>query len=354
MNQYKAIFLSNWLGNPYKKLLALGLENQNIVVEEHLWRTWFVPLCLRDRSTKILHLHTLHPFLNGKNWLTRGIKLIMFVGQIILLRFWGIKTVWTVHEWKDKIAGGKANISAVRAAILGVFFHAIITHCSSTQRAISIFFGLQNTAKVVVIPHGNYIDCYENIIDSATAREKLGISPYSFVFVLFGNIYRYKGIIEAIDAFVQLNNAETTLLIAGKTDSQELKQEITAKIQQQPNILWVDRKIPDLEIQTYLNASDCLLIPYQVFTTSGIAVLGMSFAKACIAPRAGFFDDILDSGGTFFYHPEQPNSLLTAMNQALERRNLIEDMGRHNLELAKNWHWQSVGQQTALVYDINR
>ncbi|NDJ24621.1 glycosyltransferase [Nostoc sp. B(2019)] len=357
MKQLNAIFVSDWFGNPYKNLLINNLNSKGVEVKECLpkvenvfGRIFFLPLVLRQGKFDILHFHTLHPFILGKNSFSRLIKLLIFTSQIFILNLLGVKVVWTVHEWHDKMDDGQKNISSTQSAVIGKFLDAIITHCETTKNEITRAFKLENKNKVFVIPHGNYIGTYENKISQIEARKILGISLESLNFLIFGSIYRYKGVLEAIEAFKKLQQPETYLLIAGKSYETQLEETILEKIQGHENILFFHQVIPNDEIQVYINACDCFVVPYKVFTTSGVAILGMSYGRACIAPNMGFFNDVLDEYGSFLYDSNHEDGLLQAMKSTIDNKCRLAEMGRHNLTIAEKWNWNYVSEQTLNVY----
>jgi beta-1,4-mannosyltransferase len=350
----KVIFISEWFDNPYKKLLSKHLSFNNIQVEELNKNLFFLHRILLDRQkSQIIHFQTIHCFLVSQNILFSWLKFLLFTFQIACLRLLSIKTVWTVHEWQDKISKNKQkSIGTFRAKILGKLIDAVITHCDSTKKLIEQELSLENSEKVFVIPHGNYISWYENKITPTHARRALNLEANKFVFLIFGGIHRGKGILEAIAAFKQLPQTGISLIIAGKNGSIKVRDAIKQEIATYTNIKLIapEEGIPDTEVQNYLNACDCLLLPYKIFTTSGVALLGMSFGKTCIAPNSGFFQDIFQNGGAFLYHPEQIDGLQKAMRNALENKNLLSAMGAKNLQLAQEWNWDFVAKQTTKIY----
>lgn len=350
MKNLKVVFLSDWVVNPYKELLIKHLSFKGAIVNEYLWSTFFLGKVLRNGKIDILHLHTLHPFLLGKNIVNKILKLIIFVSQIAILRLLGTKTVWTVHEWSDKLSGGANNLSASIAAVAVSFFSAVIVHCKTTKQEISKLLHLK-PHRVFVIPHGNYINYYENQITAASARKALNLPCDRTIFVLFGNIYRYKGVLEAIEAFKILNSNRASLIIAGKVSESGLETEIKTAITNNPHITFIPKRIADDEVQIYLNAADCILLPYTVYTTSGIAILGMSFGKVCLAPEIGFFQDVIDDPkGGFLYQLPHQKGLATAMNRALDNREQLDAMGAYNLNRMKEWNWDYVAKLTINAY----
>jgi glycosyltransferase involved in cell wall biosynthesis len=254
-----------------------------------------------------------------------------------------------VHEWHDKVADGNHNISPWRARIIGKFLRAIITHCDTTKQEIIQAFSLKED-KVFMIPHGNYIGYYKNQISRLDARKILGVPAENFIFLLLGYIYRYKGVLEAIDSFQNLQQEEISLVIAGKTDEEQLQEMIREKIKDYPNILFVPGRVPEDEIQIYMNACDCVVLPYKVFTSSGVALLAMSFGRACIAPNVGFFSDVLDESRAILYDSTYEEGLLEAMKCAIEKKKDILEMGKYNLKLAEQWNWNYVADETFKIY----
>ncbi len=352
MVNLKVVFLLEWYDNPYRKLLTEHLKYNGIQVEEYSWSYIFLPRVVRQQIPDILHLQTLHTFIIGKTALSQWIKFFVFLGQILILKFLGTKIVWTVHEWADKIGDNKHQITSLQAKILGKVLHAIITHYFTMRDEITEAFHLKNKDKVFVVPHGNYIGSYENKVDRLEARKTLGLPGENLVFLFFGTIHRSKGILEAIDAFKSLPKDGVSLLIAGQPvewDNQ-LNELIINKIKGCENILFFSNRVPDDEVQVYMNASDCVVVPYKIFTTSGVAILAMSFGRACIAPNVGFFSDVLDEFGAILYDSTHPEGLLFAMKDAIEKKNNLLEMGKHNFELAEQWNWNYVAEETLKIY----
>ena len=351
MKNLKIVFLSDWLGNPYKDLLSTKLATKGAEVKEYLWSTFFTPSLFKSGKPNILHLHTLHPFLRGRSSLSKFLKVCLFVGQICFLRLIGIKTVWTVHEWVDKLNTGSSEINKNYCTIIGKILHRFIVHSNSTKEEIIEAFNLKKPNKANVIPHGNYIESYENKIDQKEARKYLEIPEDNFVFLIFGGLYRYKGVIETVQAFKQLNKIQTTLIIAGKPNEEGLKEEIESEIKGlEKSIVFIPSRIPDNEIQIYMNACDCVVVSYKVFTTSGVAILASSFGRSCIAPKDGFFLDLFKEGGAFLYDAQCSDGLNDALVKAVQNRELISQMGQANLALAQRLSWDDIASKTLLAY----
>lgn len=342
----KAVFLCDWFGGHYDLELIKHLNMREVEVETYKITTFFLINILK-RKASILHIHDLHPFLLGRNLINQLIKAFLFVSQVYVLRLFGIKTIWTVHEWTHKSDG---DITLLQSAIVGNCFHAIIAHCETTQRQIQKAFLLEKANKVIVIPHGNYLGIIENTISQQDAREKLSLPKDSTVFLIFGHLYPFKGHLEAIDAFQKLEQDSAYLLIIGSVGDIQFKEQIDQKIKGCHNIRLFPERIPDEGVQVYMNACDCVVLPYKVFTTSGIALMAMSFKRACIAPNKDFFSDTLGDSGGFLYDPTQENGLLQAMNFASKNKDQLIEMGQRNYNQSKEWDWNTIAEKTFQVY----
>ncbi|NER78125.1 MAG: glycosyltransferase family 4 protein [Leptolyngbya sp. SIO1D8] len=350
MSDLRVLFLSDWFSNPYKTLLIKNLNHRDVYVEEHRVNRFFLLKALQIHGLNVIHFHVIPVPLVWENGIAQTIKFILFASQILVLRSLGIKIVWTIHEWDNKLSSKKVNYNSLYGKLFGDCFDALITHCETSQKSLITTLGHGSIHKSFVIYHGNFMDWYENEVSLPTSREILGIPNESTVFLLFGSIYRYKGVLDAIEAFKRLQDDDTYLLIVGKSSCSELEEDIRENIQGLEKIRFVSERIEDDDVQVYMNASNCVLVPYKVFTTSGVAILAMSFGKACIAPKMGFFDDVLDDSGAFFYDPDDADALGKAMQVVVDCKATLEGMGEHNLSLAKQWNWDYVAKETLDVY----
>ncbi|MGD1920448.1 MAG: glycosyltransferase family 4 protein [Pleurocapsa sp.] len=350
----KVTFLSNlWNFNPYQELLIKSFESENIKVNSVIAKLFFLPTILQQKPN-IVHIQFLQYFLASRNTIYGWLKFALFITQIVCLRCLGTKTVWTVHEWEDKVSKkGSHNISPLKCRIIGKVLAGIVTHCDSSNAQIvqELQLDRTNKTKVFTIPHANYIGAYTNNISREDARRQLGIALEESVLLYFGSIHRNKGVIEAIAAFQKIDKPSIKFIVAGKP-SVPIRASILELAADCPNLMFIDppEHIPDDEVQLYMNASDVVVLPYKVFATSGVALLAMSFKKACIAPNLGFFKDIFDNKGAFLYNPMAQDGLLLAMEQAIAQSQQLAEMGAYNFTVAEQWSWDYVASQTLKVY----
>lgn len=346
----KAIFIPDYSrGNPYQKALADSLSKEGVEVSFSTSSRLFSVLSSVKNHWKpdILHLHWHHPFLLAGNILKTLIKSVSFIGELVTLKLFGIKIVWTVHNitsHEEKFSFAELFFSKLLVRLC----NKILVHSQFAKYEVEKLYGITEDSRVVIVPHGNYISSYENVIEKSKARNQLQIITGDSVFLYFGQIRSYKGVPELIDAFEKLDNPHAKLLIAGKPYNNEIAEDVLKKCDRNENIKTIFEFIADDEIQIYMNAADVVVLPYRDILISGAVILAMSFGKPVIAPAIGCIPDVLDSKGSFLYDPSAKDGLLEAMRRALDAD--LKKMGKHNFQLAKRLRWDDIARQTYEVY----
>jgi len=287
----------------------------------------------------------------SKNTLLSLLKSFLFVIDIFLIKsILKTKIIWTLH---NKYTHECLHFRIER--IIRNFFSnkvdAIICHCNQAKKEIHSEFGTPQN-KIYVIPHGNYINGHKNEISKEKALKHLNLKSEDFIYLSFGVIRPYKGIDKLINCFKTIGkNKNVKLLIIGKPINDQIKTDIIKSSAVFENIKLQFEFIDSDEIQIYFNASDIVVFSFQKILSSGGILLAMSFGKPIIAPRLGCIIDVLDEKGTFLYNPRENNSLLMALRNAMENNDKFEEMGRHNLELARLYEWKKIGTETKKVYE---
>lgn len=349
-----AFISSSWYGNPYEELLIESLGHHNVKVRSYFRTPFFLFKILKEGKPDLLHLQTLHYLFVSRNQFYFWFKFWLFIAQLTILRWIGVKTLWTVHEWTDKISNGQHNLPVLQAKMIGKTLSGLITHCDSSNQEMVADLKItpQDAEKVFTIPHASYIGAYANDISQAEARQTLGLGVDEVIFLLFGGIHRSKGALDAVETFRALSPGKARLIIAGKPTDPSLRKAILEKADGCDSILFVDPQeaIPDDQVQLYMNACDVVMLPYKIFTTSGVALLAMSFSRSCVVPDAGFFRDTFDGNGAFLYDPTVDGSLLSAVQSVISQQDHLAQMGQHNYEIVAHQSWDFVARKTVEAY----
>lgn len=341
--------------NPYQSLLLKSLTNLGFDVGCGTRKVYFSFIDLsilfslvKNRGVDIIHLHWLHPFLLHGNKTKMMFRGFIFVLQLLLIRILGKKIVWTVHNMKNH-ENRFAGIEIFFSRIVSALANAVIAHCEASKEEITEFFRIRRN-KIFVIPHGHYVKVYRETRTRQECREGLNLQDSDFVFLFLGLIRPYKGILEMIESFQEIDNLSAKLIIAGRVQGSDLFDVIEKKTALSKNILSELRYIPDDDLEIYLKAADVMVLPYRDIVNSGSAVLGMSFGKVIIAPHLGCIPEILNSGGGILYNPNDKNGLLKAMKSAMASKAKFIEMGEHNYQLAIKMDWKDIAASTGKVY----
>ena len=186
-------------------------------------------------------------------------------------------------------------------------------------------FGIRDPSRVRVIEHGSYIGCYPDTISGDAARAILGLPPEALVFLFLGRIEPYKGVLELIDSFRKLEAPDARLLVAGLPANDEDRRRIEQAAGGDERILFRPGYVPADQMQVFLRAADVFVAPFRYILTSSSIVLGMSFAKAVIAPAQGCIPETVGPEGGFLYPADDPSGLAQALGNAyLDRQTLAE------------------------------
>ena len=347
----KIAVLPCYKSNPYSLLFVSGLRECGLdikCIDET--GIWVLPkLILKGKKPHILHLHWQHPFLLAHNKFRTLVKSSLFILEILLLKIFGVRLVWTVHNIHNH-EKKFVRIEIFFCRILARVAAGIIVHTETAKEEVIKAFKISEQEKVHVIPHANYIDYYPNTIKKREAREKLGIPGDKFVLLSLGRIRGYKGIKQLVQRFIQFDNKDSLLVLAGKPHSTADKEEVHKLVTGVENIRFFPAYISDDEIQVFMNAADAAVLPYENILTSGAAILAMSFAKSVITPSHPFMREVLNPEKNFLYHPEDEGGLLRALTEAYREREHLEEKGKYNFEQVKKDSWQNIALKIKEIY----
>ncbi|MBT9317283.1 glycosyltransferase family 4 protein [Leptothoe spongobia TAU-MAC 1115] len=339
--------------NPYQRQLADSLEELGVDIDYLSHQSFFLLKVFRIQKPHVLHFHWLHSFIVKSNFIKSFTSSLLFISQIFILRLFGSKIVWTVHNLKNH-DNLYINLDKKVTSLFAKLSHRIIAHCDAAKKEIIREFGLHDDNKVCVIPHGNYISSYENIVGKTDSRKYLGLEDKDTVFLFLGLIRPYKGVLELIESFKLINDNRVKLLIVGKVWGDDLAfyKSVEEGCNSDPRISFIPGFVPNDRLQVYFNASDVVVFPYQNILTSGAVLLAMSFGKACIAPRLGCIAEALDDVGSFLYDVSDAHGLQKSIQLAIQEKEDLSSMGIHNLELSNQYNWPRISKITLDVYNL--
>ena len=337
--------------------IRLNKELQNLGVNLFFFKKFekIFPILRNLLFTKcrILHVHWL--FIVGfdsSNMLKIILKSLSLMMEIFLIKhLLKAKIIWTVHNLFNHDSF-YPNFEKFFKRAFSKKVDVITCHCEEAKKKIHRIFGV-SSKKIFVIPHGNYFSCYKNDITQEEARDYLKLEKDDFILLHFGRIRPYKGIDMLIKSFQKLKtNIHIKLIIAGEVLDQNYKQYLLKLSKENKDIIFKFKFISDDDIQIYMNASDVVVTPYQRVLTSGEVLLAMTFGKAIIAPKLGCIINVLDGQGSILYDANDKDTLKLALEEAIMNKEKLEQMGKHNYNLAKKLEWELICKKWLKVYSI--
>lgn len=351
MSEKNVLVLPCYKSNPYSFLFVSSLQKCGLDIQcvDETGIGVLPKMIFKRKKPHILHLHWQHAFLLAHNKTRTIVKSLLFILEILLLKMFGVRLVWTVHNIHNH-EKQFVNIEIFFCRLLAKAAARIIVHSQSASQEVINVFKLSKKEKIHVIPHANYIDYYPNTIKKQEARKKLDISGEKFVLLLLGRIRSYKGIKSLVDGFIRFDRQDSLLILAGMPHSPEDGEEIHSLVKSTANIRFYPSYIADDEIQVFMNTADTVVLPYENILTSGAAILAMSFAKPVITPSHPFMKEVLNPEMNFLYEPGDEEGLQKALNKAYRQRQHLEEKGKYNFEQVKKDSWQDISLKTKEIY----
>lgn len=336
--------------NPYQHQLQEALADHGVsVISDDGTGPFPILRAYFDNSRpRIIHLHWLHPYLMGRGPITTAMKGVRLMFELLLLRWLGVRVVWTIHNLIEHDQRAPRVEASCKHLILRWIDSAIV-HCDSAIELVIDTYRLppRTESKLVVIPHGHYIDWYPDDISRDEAREALGMPKSSTVFLFFGRIQSYKNVPELVRSFGAIEEPRARLLVVGQPATAELADELRTVCQRDSRVRTVFEYVADEAVQRYFEAADVVVLPYRDVLTSGAAILAASFGRSLIAPNRGCIGDRFGTDSGLIFDPDT-ESLTRVLERAL--RVDTNRIGAWNRDQVETPTWPAIGEFTADVY----
>lgn len=310
---WHVVYLSRVRLNPYVGMLAHAVESLAGGFACHE-QTRLGVFDLWIGRPDILHIHwPEHQYEHRCRWLA-GARYVVFKLLMALAILRGTKLVFTVHNMSPHDTPHPEIAKRLNAWLLKTA-DAIHAHDGMTAQLLA---KAEARRHIHIIPHPDYRSAYPNRVSCEEARSHFGFSPVDFVVLLLGFIRPYKGIENLITSFTSSRLPAGRLILAGRVLSTEFGKKLDALIRPHSGIVWNNQYVADDALQIYFNSADFCVLPYTRATTSGAAMLALSFSRPIIAPHSAAFHECLDAGCGVSFGDTVP--LEQALRQAYERR----------------------------------
>lgn len=340
--------------NPYQELLNGELRKRGIQVKYLGARTpfWTLSLVLlpfelaarRAAGFRIVHLHWVWafnfysmPYTPARRWLAYA-WFRLFLGTIRAL---GMKLAWTAHNVlpHDQVF---PDDSAARKLL--------VKHCD-------VVFGhsawtLTGLMELDAQPH-RWVPIRHPAFDVQDPPE---VSVYSgdrdqTELLFFGKILEYKGIEELLAAFADLPIASRAhLTIAGECNDPKLLAKIWELARRSGDRVTLRiGRVPDAEVGSLMNSAHVVVLPFRRVTTSGSAMLALSYGKPLIVPSLAPLAE-LPTDAVFRYGGSVQDLTATLLAASTADYETLNRMSKAALAYAGEATWAQTAETTAAEF----
>ncbi|MEK4509967.1 glycosyltransferase family 4 protein [Paenibacillus sp. FSL K6-2524] len=294
------------------------------------------------KTGDVVHIHWMHHAYQNENLLLFIVKSFFFICSMVYLKLRRVQLIWTIHNLYPhhmKFIG----MERFMRSLICRFCSKLIVASDSIKSKVMSEFGVP-ASKLFVVKHGHYLGVYKP--KGMNIRELYNINDDADVYLFLGAIKAYKGVEDLIEAFNAVKTRQTYLIIAGKADQEML--EYLKSVKDNQNIVMDLRFIPNEEVADLISAVDVMVMPYKEITTSGTAILGLSFKKLIVMPDNDFIHEYFKEDMVVSYEPADGNGLQNAMKAALNVKR--EENTPKYEEVLKELEWSAIAQQVKNVY----
>ena len=163
--------------------------------------------------------------------------------------------------------------------------------------------------QIEICPHHAAFHKFRDISWEA-ARDELGLPIDATIFLCIGFIQRHKGFDRAMRAFEKASLTTAQLYVVGSLrleyrDAIEYVAELRALARSSRNVHLHERFLTDEEFDTWIAASDWVVVPYREIWSSSVAARARLFQRRAILSMVGGLPEQGADGDLFFNDDEE-------------------------------------------------
>lgn len=327
-------------GNPYITALYESLRPYDITV---------APLGRRELLHKhdIVHIHWPEQIVRWHAGAkTAALDVVKMLTAIQVAKWRGARLVWTGHD----LGPHDMPLPRLYRIYIGLFGRQVDLMISLSDDATARLrerYGWLRRTRTVTVPHGHYRRIYPAPPAKAAAREQLGLPTDRRVFLLLGQIRRYKDVPGLVAAFGR-TLPDAHLAVAGKViNDDSLAAEIQEAAAAAGNVTTRLERIPSAEVPAYHGAADVVVLPYATGTAlhSGAAILALSMDRPVVVRDSGTMQELQRIAGK-----EWVRTFTGPTEDALRAAADLLDAPRGEASDLSELSWENVGRATAAAF----
>lgn len=252
-------------------------------------------------------------------WWT-GTVLHSYLALALLARLLGTKVVIEFHEVLDTGEDKMVWVSryvGVAGPWLFNLASGYVVHSEFERRLVVERFGLVGKP-MEIIPHATY--------DHYRQGKRWRAAPEECCNLLFFGIIRpFKGLEDLVRAFDAIPPEEIEqywLTVVGETwEGWTLPTELIARSRYKDRITFINRYVPDEEVDGVFSGADVVVLPYHRSSQSGPLHVALHYGLPVVVSAVGGLVEAVEGyEGAVLTEPANPEALLEAIYQAAARR----------------------------------
>jgi glycosyltransferase involved in cell wall biosynthesis len=258
---------------------------------------------------------------------------------IRLTKVYGFNVCIIIHDIESLLHSSK------RSRIKNCVLHSdkIIVHTEIAYHELINKTGMDNSKKVFVIPHGNFIDLPPRS-DREMALLKTGLDPSHRYIIFFGMIKESKGLDVLIQAMSKVSGY-VHLIIAGRTRDlsfnhyQQMidKSGITARVHS------FIRYITNEERNHLMSAADLAVLPYKRIYQSGVILMAMSLGLTVVTSDLHENNIFVNGNQVALFSAGNPDDLASRINELMADEEMRKNISGRALEyVTLNHNWEKI------------
>ena len=175
------------------------------------------------------------------------------------------------------------------------------------------------------------------------ARKHIGAGSEPII-LFFGYIRPYKGLLYLLRAMPEIKNRiGARLIVVGEfyEDKEPYIREVR-ELAIEDSVEFVDRYVPNEEVEKYFLASDLVVLPYLSATQSGIVQIAMAFDKPMVVTSVGGLPDVVAEGKTGFIVPPEDSGAIAEAVIRFFKEGWAERMQKYFPTEKERFSWKSM------------
>jgi beta-1,4-mannosyltransferase len=330
----RAVGVTNWVpsdDNQYMDRLTSALKSVGVSASP-IRLTPVAVVRLFARGGRAVHVHwpeyLVRPLATTRAAaVLNAVRLLRMAAGLAACRLLRVRVVWTVHNLRPHEA--HASWAAFRAyGLMARTADVFVVHSHAAGRRTELRFA-RARGRLVVAPHGNYVGAHPPAgTPRSEVRARYGVPPDAFLMLAFGQIRRYKRLVELTRVMAGAQDGDLHLLVAGAAFDDALIAELTVASGTGDRVHLDLRRIPDEQVSELHRASDAAVCNHEELFSSGALLLALSQGLPVITAESDAAREVAEWPAVSTFRNGED------LLESVRRLRAVDDAGRRSAAVA--------------------